>query len=325
MEIPHNISALYKHWNYHIYSDIPITIKKGYFDQRLLGKVFCFVEERMKIWEKKITGSSRPYSEDPIFQKYRFCNIYRELDKQTIQFHSLLNGCCDNFPLWLLNMMYCRIVCNFNTINSCGLLSFNARENNAVYEKLLIMKGPKYGTAYVFPISVIMKSEYPTRESFIAFYLPRIIQDCADTISSFKRASVTDILDAIIPIFGFNLKFHWTEVLIDTAYQYPEYIDLFKRFPIGVGSKPTMNLLNKNQNPEDVCLGLSSLHFDSTNLLQYRGHTVKLSAENWEGVGCEFRKYMNLKSGVGRRRLYSFDIPKTDASEILPDSCVKIV
>jgi hypothetical protein len=41
------------------------------------------------------------------------------------------------------------------------------------------------------------------------------------------------------------------------------------------------------------------------NLLTYNHKPVYLSAENWEGIGCEFRKYTNLKNGTGRKKLYS--------------------
>lgn len=42
-----------------------------------------FMCERHKIFIKKNSGFSKPWTNDDILQKYRFCNVYRELDTET--------------------------------------------------------------------------------------------------------------------------------------------------------------------------------------------------------------------------------------------------
>lgn len=257
-----------------------------------------FATKRMHIWEKVTVV-------DPILTKFRFCNVYRELDRQTIEFHTLLKPLADTFDLWLLNMAFCRMVCNPNTINSVGLLSFDESRNRQVFTKLRNLPSPKYGTAYIFPISAIMHSAYPTREEFFCLYLPKVMQSCAQVIRLFSKSSVEDALPQVLPVFGFNLSFHWTEILIDVAYQYPHLIDLFRAFPVGPGSRPTMQQLNARELPVDVCLSLSGSLVPNFPYLTLNGQRIWLSCENWEGIGCEFRKYSNLKLGCGRRRIYS--------------------
>lgn len=39
-----------------------------------------FIRERHQIYVKKTSGDPKPWTKDPILLKYRFCNIYRELD-----------------------------------------------------------------------------------------------------------------------------------------------------------------------------------------------------------------------------------------------------
>jgi hypothetical protein len=171
-----------------------------------------------------------------------------------------------------------------------------------VYKKLTELPRPRFGTPYVFPVSVIQRSPYPTREQFIAYFLPTVMQAMAREIPTRKKQSVYNGVRAILPIFGFNLSFLWTEVLIDTAYQYPEYIDLYGRFPVGPGSLPTMQRIDTSIDTSLLVQKLSLLNIDTG--LTYKGKPVRLSAENWEGIGCEFRKYTNLKNGFGRKRLY---------------------
>lgn len=302
MEVPTELKALYKHWQYHTDNETEVKVT---VNRQLLIKVQQFAVERQKIWERKTKGAKPPLTNDDILQNYRFCNIYRELDSQTIKIHSALKGFESNFEVWLLNVLFSRLICNSDTVNKIGFLSYDTTKNSVVYKKLKSLPRPKYGSAYIFPVSLIMKSDWPTREEFFCKYLPKVGKKCAEIICSFKRLGVSEALDNILPVFGFNLRFHWTEVLIDTAYQFPNYIDLSKRFPVGPGSAPTMKLLSPTTNPEETCLTLSRLPFDNFPSLTYNEASVLLSAENWEGIGCEYRKYSNLKKGRGRKRLYN--------------------
>ncbi len=302
-EIPSELKGLYRHWEKHT---IPKEEKSSHalgLDMDVLHEIRFFARERMHIWHKRYQNKERPYTKDQILRDYRFCNIYRELDRQTIEIHTHLKSFCDDLDTWLLNLFFFRFVCDPRTVRDVDMLSYEKDNNEKVYERLLKKKKPKYGSAYVFPISVIQKSEYSTRESFFCLYLPEIMKQVSDEIRDFDNVSVAEAVERVVAVLGFNFTFHTTEVLIDVAYQYPEYIDLFSRFPIGPGSKPTMKLLSK-ENPEDTCLLLTQYRIQDFPYLTYNKRPVLLSTENWEGIGCEFRKYANLKNGSGRKRRY---------------------
>ena len=305
MEIPNKLKKLYRHWDFH--TNLKIYPKKDIVDifktKKLDKEVSWFIHERMNIWKQKTAGDKLPYTKDDFLCRYRFTNILREFDRQTIEFHTLLNPIRDNFPLWLLNMFYYRMVARTETVVNVGRLSFNKKRNRELYNRLMKSPRPRYGTPYVFPVSVIQKSSTPTRELFITEYLPDIIEAVANEITTWNKKSVYDGLEAVISIFGYNLFFLWTEVLIDVAYQYPGYIDLFGRFPIGPGSLPTIKRIDESKDPTILVQELSSVRLDID--LTYNGSSIQLSAENWEGIGCEFRKYTNLKAGRGRKRLFN--------------------
>jgi len=42
---------------------------------------FYFIQERMSIFWKRYNGKNLPFSDDPIFQKYKFTNVYRAQDR----------------------------------------------------------------------------------------------------------------------------------------------------------------------------------------------------------------------------------------------------
>ncbi|MBI4993898.1 hypothetical protein HZC33_03020 [Candidatus Wolfebacteria bacterium] len=303
-EIPKNLKNLYRHWQNHVNPILPEKINIV-CNKKILRKIDLFIKKRMEIWHKKKFRKSPPYTSDPIISKYRFCNIYRELDRQTIQIHYFLGNLRNNFPLWLLNVAFCRFTCNPDIILKIGFLNFNKKHNQKIYEKLIKLPRPKFGSAYVFPISIILKSDYPTREKFLCFYLPKIISKIAKLIQDQNKISISECLNKIIFIFKFNFKFHWTEILIDVAYQYPKFINLYGKFPIGPGSIPTMKLLNKKIDPENIALFLINHKPRNFPYLTYNNKPIILSTENWEGIGCEFRKYSNLKNGTGRKRKYT--------------------
>jgi hypothetical protein len=302
MEINDDLKNLYRHWQQH--TDKPPSSGTKTFNSKMHKEMIGFANKRMMIYEEKEKGNSPPYSSDPILNKFRFCNIYRELDRQTIFYHKFLRHIRSNFPLWLLDLSFCRFICNTETIEKIGLPSFHENKNTELYQKLLQLPSPKYGNAYIFPISIIQKSKYDTREKFLCFYLPKVIKEVARQIENFNKESVSNVLPKIIELFGFNFRFHWTEILIDVAYQYPDKIDLFKQFPIGPGALPTIKQINDRKTPEEVCLTLTHTVPDNFNYLELNGEKVYLSTENWEGICCEFRKYKNLLNGKGRKRLY---------------------
>ena len=305
MELPDKFKKPYRHWSDHLSAKRNTLLQMEEFpgDKKLLENIIVFVNERLKIWEKKTLGETPPYTRDSILAKYKVCNVFRELDRQTIEFHELLNSLREDFPLWLLNVFYCRMVARSETLKIVGLLSFDNQDNRQLYSRLMESSRPRFGNAYVFPVSVIQKSRTPTREKFITEYLPEIVPLVSDEIKKWKRLAVFDALDKIIPIFGFNLRFLWTEVLIDVGYQFPEYIDLFGRFSIGPGALSTLRLLNFKEEPSSLVMRLSNLNVDTG--LTYNGQMLRLSPENWEGIACEYRKYSNLKLGKGRKRLYA--------------------
>lgn len=304
MELPTRLKSLYRHWGKHAAHGAGAQAGEEVFtDAELREQVLAFISERMRAWEKRESGAPPPYSEDPIVATYRFCNILRELDRQTIEYHELLAPLRDDLPLWLLNMFYARMVARPDTVRAIGLLSYDAKENEALLERLLAHPKPRYGTPYVFPVSVIMRSATPTRETFIARYLPGVMSAVAAEVATFDETSVLEGVERTTRVFGMNLKFLWTEVLIDLAYQYPEKIDLFKAFPVGPGALPTFARIDAKADPALLAERLGALLTPSG--VTFDGTPIPLSAENWEGVGCEFRKYTNLSKGKGRRRIYA--------------------
>ena len=50
----------------------------------LEAEFVAFIKERHAIYLRRQAGQPKPWTDDPILQRYRFCNVYRELDTVTI-------------------------------------------------------------------------------------------------------------------------------------------------------------------------------------------------------------------------------------------------
>lgn len=188
MEIPAYIRDRYRHWDAHVRD----TASLPNSDAELISipdELSWFVRERVSIWKKKVSGEASPYTEDPILQNYRFCNIFREFDRQTMEIHEWLNPIRNDFSLWLLNAYACRMIARPETNARLGYLTFDEKQNSEWYEGLISLPKPRYGSPYVFPVSTIMKSEYATRERFLTGFLPKAMPSVAKEIERFDRIS----------------------------------------------------------------------------------------------------------------------------------------
>ena len=53
---------------------------------------FAYARKRHEIYLKRKAGEPPPWTDDPIFQQYRFTNVFRELDKTTLWFKKYVRG-----------------------------------------------------------------------------------------------------------------------------------------------------------------------------------------------------------------------------------------
>lgn len=64
---------------------------------------FRFINFRHRIYVRKEMGLSKPWSDDPIFQNWKFCNIFRRLDKTTVWLiDNVINPHIDDDPTDLM-------------------------------------------------------------------------------------------------------------------------------------------------------------------------------------------------------------------------------
>ncbi len=81
----------------------------------MIDDFFAYARERHAVYLRRASGSPAPWTEDPVLQQYRFCNIFRELDATTIWFRENVRDPLRDRPEVLLATVVFRL---FNRITT---------------------------------------------------------------------------------------------------------------------------------------------------------------------------------------------------------------
>lgn len=63
------------------------------------AEFFSYARARHAIYLARQSGQDGPWTDDPILQRYRFCNVFRELDRTTIWFRENVRDRLDRHPM----------------------------------------------------------------------------------------------------------------------------------------------------------------------------------------------------------------------------------
>lgn len=81
----------------------------------LIAEFFAYARERHAVYLRRASGAPAPWTEDPILQQYRFCNVFRELDTTTVWFRENVRDPLRDKPEVLLATVVFRL---FNRITT---------------------------------------------------------------------------------------------------------------------------------------------------------------------------------------------------------------
>lgn len=264
-------------------------------------KILAFVTERHNIAIKRERGESWPWTSDPILQKYRFCNIYREKDTVTRWLRqNWFAPHADDPDLWFAAAV-ARHVNLPVTLGAVGYpvpwrpARFTQRIRNRMADELpafsgayMIKAGRVKGTAKVDSLAAMLGELWENR----AYVRPRPGQTLQefwarltehDGIGSFMAAQV--VADA---------KFHGV---------LGECPDWWTFAAPGPGSMLGLNRVLGR--PANAGWRLEEWREENLRLCAYLnekipGYWDALCAQDTQNCMCEFSKYMKAVDGTGK-------------------------
>ncbi len=256
---------------------------------------FDWCRERERIRAKREQGLPPPWSADPIFQRGRFLNVFREDDKGSKAILRFVGRAGKTVPELLHALFFARWCNLHSTLDRLDPAWLRQPER---LRRFLLFETPPPWFSEAYPV-VDVRWEgrtYDRLEAGIDLF-PR----CLDFLEACVRQAAGDVVVATRAInvrFGMGNDFPIFMAVADVAWFEPALIRPDSPVPTGIGSAPFMDLLQRH-------LGLP----DHATTMR---RMIELQAVHWpaarrpftpidvEYLCCECRKYYSYVNGTKR-------------------------
>lgn len=260
---------------------------------------YCIERENIRI--KRESGEAFPWSEDKIFQKGRFLNVFREDDRVSKSIINFAKPLTDELPLLFQALFFGRWCNRQETIDK--LNHEDLLDADKLKDKLIQLEQWENFNAY--PVQDVMWNEKTYSRIDTATTLFYEIKDDLTEIVLDSNLDVIQATKNINKRFKMENDFPIFMALIDVAWFREDVIPITSQVPTGIGAQPYLDRLQEY-------LGLESHQAVATEM-------ISLQKEYWpeakrtfypidiEYQSCECRKYFSYINGTkkfeGKNRL----------------------
>jgi hypothetical protein len=273
--------------------------------------LFEFMRERHNIYLKKQAGEPKPWTDYPILSKYRFCNVYRELD--TVTQWIVKNWCKPNKDdphLW-----FAMVVARF--INWPDTLAEIEYPHIGVFEGWAQLRFSKsvqyrevnglkvYGGAYTISTNgrAMVKWKYLLEHVFKPLWDAR--EEIEQTLRQ-PRQTLAEVHAVLTQFQGLG-SFMAAQVIADLkTFQLKKAPDYWTWAASGPGSRRGLNrVCNRPKDErwtEDEWKETLDILYERIAQMCAAEGMPRLDAQNLQNSLCEFDKYERVRLGEGRPR-----------------------
>ena len=261
---------------------------------------FCRERENIRLERKK--GAPAPWTDDPIFQKGRFLNVFREDDRGSKAILHLSRNLEKDLPNLIHVLFFARWCNRQETLDT--LSSDIISQPKKLIEKLGMLDPWCNVTAY--PVEAVHWDEKQySRFDAATTLFGEIKESLADAITG-AQGDVIEATKSVNALFRMENDFPIFMAVIDLAWFRPDVIDPASHVPTGIGAVAYLNRLQ--------------IHFDLDNHQKTCDRMITLQKEYWpeakrafqpidiEYLSCECRKYYSYVNGTklfeGKNRFY---------------------
>ena len=260
---------------------------------------YCIERENIRI--KRESGEAFPWSEDKIFQKGRFLNVFREDDRVSKSIINFAKPLTDDLPLLIQALFFGRWCNRQETIDKLNYEDL--LDADKLKDKLIQLEQWENFNAY--PVQDVMWNEKTYSRIDTATTLFYEIKDDLTEIVLDSNLDVIQATKNINKRFKMENDFPIFMALIDIAWFREDVIPITSQVPTGIGAQPYLDRLQEY-------LDLESHQAVATEM-------ISLQKEYWpeakrtfypidiEYQSCECRKYFSYINGTkkfeGKNRL----------------------
>jgi len=257
-----------------------------------------WIQERHNIYMRRQAGRPKPWSQDPIFQKFKFVNVFRRLDRTTEWvINTFINGHEDESPALLaFNICWYRMFCRWETGAQLGW--------QRDWDPVLVHKTLSAMTTPVFTGAYIIHSETGQDK------LSSIIDVCSDLFAIMDDVIETMDTTASAKAVWEHLQkvrhvgpFMAYQMVLDMMYTdrlLADAVDKDTWTCTGPGALRGFRRLDPATQPRETLDRMLDLTRRSADNLP--DYMPPLSVHDIEFALCELDKYCRVKFGEGRPR-----------------------
>ena len=268
---------------------------------------FDFCQEREKIRLKREAGAPPPWSDDPIFQKGRFLNVFREDDKGTKAVLRFVDPVKSSLPDLIHALFFARW-CNQHTTLLALQPSLLKQPNEL--RRTLLDKVAQPWQSEVYPVvEVQWEGNRYNRLAAAVDLFPQ----CAGFLEQSVRDANRDVMIAnnkINAVFQMSNDFPIFMALVDLALFRPNLMSPNSPVPTGIGAAPYLDLLQKH-------LGCDSHQAAADKMIELQATywpeaKRKFTPIDIEYLSCECRKYYSYVNGTKKFEGKNLFIPNSN-------------
>ena len=253
---------------------------------------FNFCKEREKIRLKRESGTAFPWTDDPIFQKGRFLNVFREDDRGSKAILKFANNLDEDLPI-LIHALFFSRWCNRQEI--LDQLSSSILSKPSKLIDILKTHDP-WCNKTAYPVEPVQWNgeEYNRLDSATKLF-EKIKDPLTNTIIE-ANGDVIKATNLVNNYFQMKNNFPIFMAVIDIAWFRPDIIDPASHVPTGIGAVAFLDRLQK--------------YFGLDNHEQTCDRMIEIQNKYWpeakrafqpidiEYLSCECRKYYSYINGT---------------------------
>ncbi len=256
---------------------------------------FDFCREREKIRLARESGTPPPWTEDPIFQKGRFLNVFREDDRGSIAILRFAKNLEQDLPALIHALFFARWCNRQETLDKVSIKILSKPEE--LRKKLETLEPWCNVTAY--PVEPVhWEGVQYSRIDAAATLFGEIKGSLTDAVTG-AQGDVIKATNDVNDLFRMQNDFPIFMAVIDLAWFRPDVIDPGSHVPTGIGAVAYLNRLQT--------------HFGLNDHQQTCDRIITLQKEYWpeakrafqpidiEYLSCECRKYYSY---INRTKLF---------------------
>lgn len=251
------------------------------FEAYTIQGFFGFCDERENIRLLKNDNKPRPWTNDEILNKKKFCNIDRNHDRGTLILYNKLNEVSHYGIVQVIGHIAYRLFSS-----SVKIINFlDSSSLDELLEKILMTKQLGIGSV---PYQFFPCENGMTYHKFFKYHLYDNANEIFSYIDNMNNEDINDSIYKINSFFKFKriFLFPTLQYVLDLLYISPNKVNINSNIHWGYASKESLSKISKNEN------------MSIPELKSYLKENFKYNEIILEHALCEYNKYSKYVLGI---------------------------